>query len=120
MTLELALILIALLLFKHFLIDFVAQTDQMVREKGTYGADGGLVHAGQHALVTFWIILIFAPHLAVPLALLDGLLHYHIDWAKMNLAKGLTPADHKYWAWIGIDQLLHQLTYVGIVYVIIS
>lgn len=120
MNIELSLALLALLFLKHFLIDFVAQTDQMVREKGTYGAEGGLIHSGQHALVTFWIILLFSPVLAFPLALLDGIIHYHIDWAKMNLSRGLTAADHKFWVWIGVDQLLHYLTYLGIVYVIVS
>lgn len=119
MTIEVPLILLALLFFKHFLIDFVAQTDQMVREKGKYGAEGGLVHSGQHALLTFWIVLLFAPLLAFPLALLDGILHYHIDWAKMNISRGLTPADHKFWVWIGVDQLLHYLTYLIIVAIIV-
>lgn len=120
MSIEIALALLALLFFKHLIVDFITQTEKMVKEKGTYGAEGGLVHSGQHALLTAWIVLIFAPQWAFPMAILDFIAHYHIDWAKMNLSKGLTPADHKYWAYIGLDQFAHYLTYLGIVYVVVS
>lgn len=112
--------LLALLFFKHFLADFIMQDSKMVAEKGTYGAWGGIVHSAQHGFLTFWILLIFNPFLALPLALLDAILHYHIDWAKMNLSHDLTPNDHKFWVYIGADQLFHSLTYLGIVYVAIS
>lgn len=120
-----ASIAMTLLVIKHFIADFVLQSDTMIREKGTYGKKGGIDHACCHAFLT---LLFLAPMIAFlpgslyiwPVAILDGVVHYHIDWAKMNLSKGLTPADHKFWVWIGIDQLLHYLTYIGIVYVVVS
>jgi hypothetical protein len=37
------------------------------------------------------------------------------------LNKGLTPADRQFWIWLGLDQALHYLTYVGIIsYVTLS
>ena len=121
--------LLALLFFKHFLADFLMQFEYMLREKGTYGAYGGLEHSLLHYFGTLVVLLGYA-HItdsvsimtttAVWLAMADGIIHYHIDWAKMNLSKGLTPANHKFWVWFGADQLLHYLTYLGIAYVFIS
>jgi hypothetical protein len=107
---------LALLGIKHFLADFVLQFPYMVRDKGIYGAEGGIHHAMLHASFTF-LILVFLANNAndiILLSLLDGVLHYHIDWAKQQLNKGLTPADRMFWAWIGLDQALHYLTYLGI------
>jgi hypothetical protein len=42
--------------------------------------------------------------------------HYHIDWLKEEIGYRLKlPPDRKiFWVAFGIDQWLHQLTYVGI------
>jgi hypothetical protein len=42
------LLILTLLFIKHFLADFVWQTDTMVIEKGKYGYLGGLQHSGLH------------------------------------------------------------------------
>lgn len=52
------------------------------------------------------------------LGLVDSIIHYHIDWAKMNLnAKmGWGPKTHEeFWWLLGIDQYLHALTYIGLI-----
>ena len=49
------------------------------------------------------------------MAAFDGLAHYHIDYIKQKLNYGLTPNDRKFWIWLGADQALHYLTYVGII-----
>jgi len=61
--------------------------------------------------------------LATPAALLAALLavefvlHYHIDWAKEQIAKPLVERRGAgYWATFGFDQFLHQATYVAIAY----
>lgn len=112
--------LLALLFFKHFLADFVIQDQHMVKDKGTYGAVGGLIHSFQHTILTLCVLLWFNPAMAIGLAIVDGILHYHIDWAKMNLSEKLIPTDQKFWTWLGADQLLHHLTYLGIAYVALS
>ena len=46
-------------------------------------------------------------------ALIDAVIHYHIDWAKMNAGKHYNlKADNSEWFWIllGFDQFLHHLT----------
>ena len=54
--------------------------------------------------------------------LIDMFIHYHIDWAKMNLnAKlGWGPTTHEqFWWLLGLDQFLHSLTYIGIVALVV-
>jgi len=111
-------ILLALFGIKHFIADFLMQYDYMLRDKGIYGATGGIHHAATHASWTFLILIPFvtnADQLLI-LPLFDFIAHYRIDWAKQQLNRGLTAADRKFWIWLGADQALHYLTYVGIIY----
>lgn len=112
------LFLLTLFVIKHFIADFVLQFDYMVRDKGIYGATGGLHHSMIHACFTLLILIIFCDNanVAISLAFLDFVAHYHIDWAKMQIGKrqGYTPADNGFWFWLGFDQALHYLTYIAI------
>jgi hypothetical protein len=112
-------LLIALQL-KHFIIDFPLQTKYQWSNKGTYGHPGGILHAALHGLSTGIILFYFTGNgsLAMLLAALDMIVHYHIDWAKMQLNSRmkLTPADQNFWILLGLDQFLHQLTYILIVF----
>jgi hypothetical protein len=121
----LVIVLLAAFGIKHFFADFVCQTPKMLAEKGTYGAAGGIEHAGVHAIGTFVVLVAVFPwsiwsHMAAAmLAVLDGVIHYHIDWAKTNLSRGLTPADQRFWIWLGADQGMHYLTYIAIIGIIV-
>ncbi len=112
-----ALLLLFFLQIKHFLADFVWQTDHMIQEKGTYFAAHGLYHSGIHGLGTFLIMTMLHPALGIIFGLFDFIVHYHIDWAKINITKKhkYTPADRQFWFWLGFDQLLHQITYILII-----
>jgi hypothetical protein len=100
---------------KHFICDFLLQFDYMIREKGRYCAVGGLHHSALHGFFTFVVLVPYAPTIALHAAFVDFVVHYHIDWSKQQLNKGLTPADRKFWIWLGLDQALHYLTYVGFI-----
>jgi hypothetical protein len=112
------ILLITLLFIKHFICDFLYQPKFQWANKGTYGHPGGIVHAGQHAIATLAILLFFtSPLLALGLSFFELVAHYHIDWAKMNInkTKGWGANTHEqFWQLLGVDQLLHQLTYVVI------
>jgi hypothetical protein len=114
------ILILILLLLKHFICDFVLQFPYMLEEKGTYGAAGGIHHAAFHALGTALSLMLLGVMDAIFLALIDFILHYHIDWVKVKLSKGLTSSDRKFWFWFGIDQLLHQLSYLFIIIWIIA
>ena len=97
----------------------------MLAEKGQYGARGGIEHAAAHALGTMFVLdLVFswslANHIvALVLGFLDGVIHYHIDWVKQQLNRGLTAADRMFWVWLGADQGLHYLTYILIIAILV-
>lgn len=112
------------LFIKHFIFDFTLQGPYQYLNKGTYGHPGGILHSGLQGVSSF-IVLIpffsFTTALAVTCAV-EFLIHYHVDWAKMNLNKhwGLKPDNSEYFWWLlGADQLLHYLTYFGMILVLI-
>ena len=109
------ILLLALFGIKHFISDFLMQFPYMLAQKGTYGAEGGIHHATIHGIWTWFILLPFVGAAAVFPALFDMAAHYHIDWTKQQLNKGLTPADRMFWVWFGADQGLHYLTYIAII-----
>jgi hypothetical protein len=110
-----------LLFVKHFVCDFPLQTSPwMYRNKGTYMHMGGIAHSAIHAVGT-WLVLFFfiGAQQALLYALLDFVLHYHIDWAKLHLNKRYDwRPDNSNWFWIllGFDQLAHHITYFVIIY----
>lgn len=116
------LLAMAYLLAKHTVADFLLQNDFIVSQKGRYGAPGGIVHALEHVLLTapvFWLFPSGSGSTAFMLLATEFLLHYHIDWAKDQIVHryGLTASQRSYWAAHGVDQLLHGLTYIGILWV---
>lgn len=109
------------LFIKHFIGDFPLQMFPWIyQNKGRYLHPAGIVHAGIHGIGTFIVLSFFIDiHTSILLATLDMLLHYHIDWAKMNLSRhyDLKPNNSEwFWVLLGLDQLLHHLTYFVIIY----
>lgn len=115
-------LLLSLFGIKHFIADFPLQYSYMVAEKGIYGAGGGVQHAMVHGIGTFIVLMLVISHSpwVLILSLADGVLHYHIDWAKQQLNRNYTIKDDRWWTLLGLDQCLHYLTYVGIIYVVTS
>lgn len=115
-----SMFVLLLLQIKHFLIDWAFQTEYQIENKGKYLHIGGIIHSLQHAIATALVIFIVDPSHALLLGLVDGIIHYHIDWSKQNLSAmwKLTTSDKRFWILIGADQLAHQLTYLAIVYFI--
>jgi len=112
------LVLLALLFTKHFIVDFPLQQPYQWQNKGTYGHPGGVLHAWLHAVGTFACVYWYAPVAAWYLAFADMIIHYHVDWAKMNINRhyGWGSNTHeKFWWLLGLDQYLHALTYIGLV-----
>jgi len=114
------LLVLLLLTIKHFVVDFLLQNKFQWSNKGTYGHFGGVLHAALHGIGTY---LCFLPFLssgeAYIYGLIDGFIHYHIDWAKMkiNSRMGWTATTHEqFWWLLGLDQFLHSLTYLAIVW----
>lgn len=119
------LFILAALVMKHLLVDFIMQTPFMYRNKHIYMHMGGLAHAAEHTMFTVMIFAMFG-WIAIVAGLLDFVIHYHMDWIKMKVTanKGyssynedgtLNVTSENYFFWLGIDQTVHSLTYIGLV-----
>lgn len=116
---EYILIILVLLQVKHWYIDFVDQSMEEVHGKGIYGNWLGIRHSLKQGLGTFLVFfLITMPDVAVIVGLLDFVLHYHIDWCKMNFGNRdiQTP---QFWNHLGLDQMAHQLCYISFIYILL-
>jgi len=115
----LLLLALAVLTTKHVIFDFFFQTSYQWKNKGIYGHPGGLLHAGLHAMGTCAVFLVLTSSAALATAIVVGefLVHYHIDWAKERVGRRMKWGfeQNGYWRAMGVDQWLHQLTYLGIV-----
>jgi len=116
------LVAVAYLLLKHMIADFMLQTSYQVSNKMKYGHPGGLLHAGIHAVLTLPVYLILPADREVMLAIgsVEFVTHYHVDYLKERLIQqnNWSSADAPFWWAMGTDQLLHNLTYLGIVAVL--
>jgi hypothetical protein len=116
-------VVLALLFVKHWYIDFVNQSMEEVTGKGIYGNAHGIMHSLKHGVGTGLVMWLFIsdPLMAIMLGFIDFALHYHIDWAKININNryNYTTENPKFWAWLGADQLAHSLTYLGLVWMIV-
>lgn len=120
----LTLAAITVLLVKHTIADFFLQNAYQHRNKGRYGHPGGLLHAFIHVGLTTPVFLVITPSQTLAGVILAGefVIHYHIDWTKENVTawNGWTPAQAAFWRALGVDQLMHGLTYVAIVWVLLA
>lgn len=120
----LVLVSMAYLVVKHAIADFVFQSEIQRIQKAKYGAGGGIIHALIHIVMSapIFLILPWAGFGRVTLVLaIEFAAHYHIDWFKERIVRSNGWAtDSRYFWWaIGIDQMLHGLTYILLIYLII-
>ena len=110
--------LLVALQFKHWLIDFVLQSQKEIVAKKVYMSWLSCRHSLQHALGTFlavWLILGYnGIPFAVAMAMLDLLVHYHVDYCKVKFGSEDVKSK-RYWVEFGFDQCVHQLTYIAII-----
>ncbi len=117
-------ILWAMLIFqlKHFVCDFALQTPAMIQKKGVYLHPSGLVHALLHAAGSLPALLMLshAPVAVGAVLFAEFIIHYHADYLKAQIDNRfqLNDQTNLYWIVFGLDQLVHQLTYVGMIYAI--
>ena len=105
---------------KHFVADYLLQPGWVLRGKGDVRQIGGYAHAGVHALGSLPAYL-FAGLGAVEIlafVVVEFAIHYVIDYVKVAISrrKPAGPNTRFYWALHGADQLVHQLTYTGLIY----
>jgi len=116
---EAVLFTLVLLQIKHWYIDFVDQTIEEVNSKGKYGSWLGIRHSLKQGFGTYICIALVCGAeywlFALILAFIDFVVHYHTDWCKMNYGNR-DVMSHAFWTHLGLDQMVHQITYIFIVY----
>ena len=113
-----------LLLIKHSICDLALQSrfTNKPGDKKNLTDLKGYLHAGDHAIGTFVVALLFVGLLpALSIALLDFVLHFIIDYTKrrFTVAKRITPKNPKFWQIQAVDQILHYCCYFLYVLMII-
>jgi len=114
------IILLALLFIKHFLVDFVFQTNTIAEKKGeqfNYLFIHALIHTFASALVLVFFTSITKTITIILFELIFHILFDFIKASKRLLGRFTFP--HKlYFVSFGFDQLLHQLGYLVIVWAV--
>ena len=109
--------LAAVFSLKHFFADFVLQSGWIALGKDCRDEwfKPLAAHVAIHAGLALVIVLIVAPRLWW-LALVDLAVHFVVDRGKTMLGRWgrWGPDDARYWWLFGFDQLLHQLTNIGL------
>ena len=119
-----SLVLMLLLQVKHYVADFVIQTYAQTVRKGIYRDPVGISHSIDHIngslivlLLASFIIPLHLP-LVLALCIIEGILHYHIDYIKVKYGvKDLTKS--LFWNQFGMDQFAHQLTYLLMILILL-
>lgn len=120
---------IILLLFflqvKHWYADFKIQTYMQTVRKGIWLDLIGLSHTLDHVWTTLVALLVYSffysvsASVIIMVALIEGILHYIIDFVKVKYGcKDNTKP--LFWNQFGLDQLAHQVTYLGMVLYIVN
>ena len=117
---EMSTTLLFLLLIKHSICDLALQgrfTSKQGDKKNLTDIKGYL-HAGDHAIGTFLVALLFVGLLpALGIAIADFILHFVIDYIKRRYTLKINQSDKKYWVIQSIDQIAHYCCYF--IYVLI-
>ena len=118
------LLLLLLFQIKHWYADFKIQTYMQTVKKGVWLHPVGISHSMEHMIGSLVIMLVFSFFVplnlpvVVWLSLLEGILHYIIDFVKVKYGcKDNTKP--LFWNQFGLDQLAHQITYLGMVCILL-
>lgn len=111
---------LVLLQIKHVVADFFLQPRYVWANKGRYGHPGGILHALVHIVLSLpaLIFLGASASLIGLVCIVEGLVHYHVDFAKERLTRKLALQIDRpgYWYLFGLDQGMHQATYLGMIW----
>ncbi|WP_437436860.1 DUF3307 domain-containing protein [Ruegeria arenilitoris] len=112
--------MLCLLQIKHMFADYFLQTPKMLSGRGEYFHWGRAQHAAVHVVGSIIVFLLFgAPwSFILIISALEWIVHFNIDFAKANYSdkKKLSPAQAAFWRATGLDQLMHNLTYIAMVW----
>ena len=106
--------LLFMLIIKHALADLVLQSRLTSGDKSNLKSWKGYIHAGDHGLLTFVVLLFFTSfENSVIIGMLDYVLHFLIDYIKTVLVRrfGVVQNTRTFWIVQGVDQIAHYSCY---------
>ena len=113
-------VMLCLLQIKHMFADYYLQTPKMLTGRGEYLHMGRAQHAAVHVVGSVLVFILFgAPwSFILIIAALEWVVHFNIDFAKAAYSdkKKLEPTQAAFWRAAGLDQCMHNLTYVAMVW----
>lgn len=120
------LLLILILQVKHCYADFYLQTYMQTVKKGVWMDPIGLSHTVDHIYSSLIVMLGFSLFVSInPISIIfvvavEGIIHYLIDFTKVKYGcKDSTKPI--FWTQFGLDQLVHEMTYLWMVwYLLVS
>lgn len=119
-----SLFLMILLQVKHCYADFYLQTYMQTVKKGVWLHPVGISHTLEHMYSSLVVIMFFNffttlnPAIIVCAVIIEGLVHYIVDFSKVKYGcKDNTKPI--FWTQFGLDQLAHQLTYIGMIWALL-
>jgi hypothetical protein len=116
---------------KHLIMDFFVQSrfPYMWLNKGKLLHPGGWLHAGTNALGSFGVFALVHPptvfsapwwSVAAIICEAEFFIHFFIDLCKVRLnekAGWKCNTSPYFWDLLGVDQFLHQMTYLFMIYI---
>lgn len=96
---------IIILIWMHFIADFILQTDKMATNKSTSNQYLAL-HCIVYSIPFFWFGWMFA--------IVNGVAHFLTDWITSRVTTALHKKGERKWFFvaIGFDQAIHMTTLI--------
>ena len=121
MSIDMIFALLIVFQFKHWLCDYIFQTNYMLKKANKVGWLLPLLSRSVvHAYFTFLIVLSINPDL-LWLSLVDLTTRFLIDKLKADkrMLGRFTITTKMFWVSLGLDQMLHHLTHYFIIYTLV-
>jgi hypothetical protein len=119
-----SIILMLILQVKHCYADFYLQTYMQTVKKGVWLHPVGISHTLDHmycsliGLMLFSLFVTLNPFIIIWTVVVEGVVHYVVDYSKVKYGcKDNTKPI--FWTQFGLDQLAHQVTYIGMIWVLL-
>ena len=120
-----SIILMLVLHVKHCYADFFLQTYMQTIKKGVWLHPVGISHTLDHMYCSLIGLVFFSlfiatlnPIIMILTVVVEGIVHYIVDFSKVKYGcKDNTKPI--FWTQFGLDQLAHQITYIGMIWVLL-
>lgn len=109
--LSLSLPVILSILIAHWIADFIAQTDQMAKNKST--SNKWLIsHVMTYGITMGFLMVIMLSKVPIIWLLVNTVAHGATDYVTSRITSRLWKANEVHWFFVvvGLDQLIHMMT----------